>query len=303
MRFGVIKSRDFLIGSFFLICGLVLLFLLVRKPTNNLLAIPYAVIKAFDNAPSCCPSHSPPDAKEKAAARQEAARKLLEPLAEQGCAYAQFLTSRLYAELYGGKDERAVKWALEAADQGIPEAQFEVGYLYDNGWVVEEDQKEAVKWWQRAAERGLVAAQGQIGALYLEGSKGVPRDYTEAEKWLRRAAEKDSFDAKQALGKMYLNGWGVNKNNVLAFMWYGLTVSNYHGEKEDIAFDVQETSQYVPGIKPEEISEGRHLIEEWEKNHPEFSRSALSQRYFNKSWKHKENEDVPCNYSGPLLGH
>ena len=66
-----------------------------------------------------------------------------------------------------------------AAEQGLAEAQNNLGALYGDGKGVPQDYTEAVKWYRLSAEQGLAEAQNKLGALYGDG-KGVPQDYTEA---------------------------------------------------------------------------------------------------------------------------
>ena len=61
------------------------------------------------------------------------------------------------------------------AEQGNSDAQFSLGYMYDNGHGVLEDDVEAVRWYRLAAEQGKVYAQFNIGVMYATG-KGVLKD-------------------------------------------------------------------------------------------------------------------------------
>jgi TPR repeat protein len=63
---------------------------------------------------------------------------------------------------------------------------------------VPRDYVEAVKWWRLAAEQGLANAQYKLGFAYSEG-KGVPRDDTEAVRWWRLAAEQNVANAQSNL--------------------------------------------------------------------------------------------------------
>jgi TPR repeat protein len=69
------------------------------------------------------------------------------------------------------------------AQNGNPEAQASMGYLYEIGRGVPQDFTQAAIWYRRAAEQGLSWAQFQLGMLYDLGH-GVPVDVVEAEKWL-----------------------------------------------------------------------------------------------------------------------
>ncbi len=53
----------------------------------------------------------------------------------------------------------AVKWFRKAAEQGYARAQFNLGWMYDNGRGVSKDESEAVKWYRKAAEQGHACAQ------------------------------------------------------------------------------------------------------------------------------------------------
>jgi TPR repeat protein len=51
------------------------------------------------------------------------------------------------------KDEKqAVEWFLEAAEQGLPEAQATLGWMYEHGRGVAKDEKKAAEWYRKAEE-------------------------------------------------------------------------------------------------------------------------------------------------------
>ena len=84
------------------------------------------------------------------------------------------------------------------AEQGNAEAQFSLGFRYDEGEGVPRDSQEAVKWWRKAAEQGHDQAQFNLGDMYARGD-GVSEDKTEAMKWLRFAAEQGHAEAQFSL--------------------------------------------------------------------------------------------------------
>jgi uncharacterized protein len=63
-------------------------------------------------------------------------------------------------------DAEAVKWYRMAAEQGLANAQLNLGVMYDYGQGVPEDDAEAVKWYRMAAEQGLANAQFNLGYMY-----------------------------------------------------------------------------------------------------------------------------------------
>ena len=60
----------------------------------------------------------------------------------------------------------AVKWYRKTAEQGIAEAQFNLGVCYAKGKGVDKDGVEAVKWYRLAAEQGDERAQLNLGIIF-----------------------------------------------------------------------------------------------------------------------------------------
>ena len=110
------------------------------------------------------------------------------------------------------------------ADQGNAEAQFNLGFLYENGKGVAKDNVEAVKWYRKAAEQGDASAQTNLGFMY-ENGKGVAKDNVEAVKWYRKAAEGGDAEAQFNLGVMYMLGKGVKKSAVDAYVWFNFAAA------------------------------------------------------------------------------
>ncbi len=108
-------------------------------------------------------------------------------------------------------DVEAVKWSRKAAEQGHAAAQNNLGWMYGNGRGVAQDDVEAVKWYRKAAEQGYADAQVHLGWMYEKG-RGVAQDDVEAVKWYRKAAEQGEMYAQNNLGAMYLEGKGIAKN-------------------------------------------------------------------------------------------
>lgn len=73
------------------------------------------------------------------------------------------------------------------AAQGYAVAQFNLGVLHDTGRGVWQDHKLAAQWYRKAAKQGHAAAQFNLGGLYYEG-QGVPKDLVRASIWFTLAA-------------------------------------------------------------------------------------------------------------------
>ena len=82
-----------------------------------------------------------------------------------------------------------------SAEQGDAEAQFNLGWCYDNGRGVAKDYVEAVKWYRQAAEQGHPEAQFNLGCCYANG-QAVVKDKVEAYAWFSMAAKADSDAAE-----------------------------------------------------------------------------------------------------------
>jgi localization factor PodJL len=189
-------------------------------------------------------------AKEMAATREE-------PIAPQDGARPADATAVL-PEAIGPANLR------QAAVNGDPQAQYEVGTRFADGKSVPQDLTQAFAWYQRAATRGFVAAQFRLAGL-LERGTGVARDLERAKVWYRRAAEnghvkamhnlavlnarKDAHgdfvsaakwfreaaehgltDSQYNLGLLYQKGMGVTKSLPESYMWFAL--ASRGGDKE-----------------------------------------------------------------------
>src|SRR5438874_13835835 len=55
------------------------------------------------------------------------------------------------------------------AEKGDAQAQFDLGFMYDEGKSVERDSTEATKWYRKAAEQGFAKAQLNLAAMYESG--------------------------------------------------------------------------------------------------------------------------------------
>jgi uncharacterized protein len=87
----------------------------------------------------------------------------------------------------------------------------------------------ALREWQSLAEQWQVKeAQFNLGFLY-ENGQGVPQDYLQARQWYAKAAAQGCADAQSRLGRLYEFGHGVTEDYVQAYKWYILGAA--HGDK------------------------------------------------------------------------
>ena len=63
--------------------------------------------------------------------------------------------------------------ALDAAEEGDADAQFNLGYMYSEGKGVSQDNKEAVKWWRLSAEQRNERAQVCLTIMHDDSLDGL----------------------------------------------------------------------------------------------------------------------------------
>jgi len=118
----------------------------------------------------------------------------------------------------GGDHGTALRLFRTLAEQGLAQAQYNLGLLCHEGHGGPRDYAEAALWYRKAAEQGVALAQTGLGLLYDEGL-GVPQDYAEAAKWYRLAADQGVALAQTGLAFMYARGDGVIQDDRLAQTW------------------------------------------------------------------------------------
>ena len=79
--------------------------------------------------------------------------------------------------------------------------------MYTEGSGVPQDFGMAVSWYRKAAEQGLAEAQANLGVMFDEGL-GIRQNLSAAAWWYRRAAEQGIAKAQTNLANMYEAGHG-----------------------------------------------------------------------------------------------
>ena len=143
----------------------------------------------------------------------------------------------------------------QAAEDGDPFAQFEMGLDFDFGTYGEQDFQKAADYLTKAANQGHQSAEGNLLLQHVLGQAktyppevvfarlknrarsgdreaqnnfglcfqfgyGAAQDYGKAAVWFRRAAEGGLATAKFNLGGLYYEGNGPEKDPTLAIEWY-----------------------------------------------------------------------------------
>lgn len=80
------------------------------------------------------------------------------------------------------------------ADQGNPQAQFNIGWMYANGYGLRINETIALSWWLKAAEQNHPDAMHNVALAYLDG-EGTEKDREQGYDWLLRASKHGDDDA------------------------------------------------------------------------------------------------------------
>jgi TPR repeat protein len=141
----------------------------------------------------------------------------LQKAADQGDAKAQWNMGSIFASGRGGvKRDLPAAFALcrKAAAGGFVPAQATLGMLFTRV----RDYAQAALWLQKAAEQGDPEAQYNLGLAYIKG-RGVAADFGVAFSWMVKAAEQGLAPAQARLGLLYVTGDGVALDPIEAHKW------------------------------------------------------------------------------------
>ena len=115
-----------------------------------------------------------------------------------------------------------VAWFQRAAEAGSPEAEFNVGVMYDRGFGIGRNAEKAVEWYRKAVEAGVAPAKHNLALMLREG-RGAPQDGPKAVELLRDAAHQGMTASMFALGDTYEHGGAVLKDPAAALAWFAIT--------------------------------------------------------------------------------
>jgi clan AA aspartic protease (TIGR02281 family) len=118
------------------------------------------------------------------------------------------------------KETRAATLCSAMASQGDAIAQRILGYLYDVGQSVPQNDAQAARWYMRASNQGDSGAQCNLAGLYSDG-RGVEQDYAKAAFWARKGvAGINGIGCAYVLGTLYRDGTGVEQDYAKARSWF-----------------------------------------------------------------------------------
>jgi TPR repeat protein len=174
------------------------------------------------------------------------------------------LARRLLQGVDVTKDQQAgAGWLLRAAQHGSAQAAFNVGVMYERGFVVERDSTRAVEWYRKAVEANLPMAKHNL-ALLLRDGKGAPRNGKEAIDLLRSATRQGMAASMFALGDIYERGDVTAKDPATALAWFAITAeferqTNRNGESMLARTALERVQALQRGMLPAELERAQQI--------------------------------------------
>ncbi len=140
-------------------------------------------------------------------------------------------------------DPKAVALLQKVADQGLPKAQFRLGALYSGeSHLIPEDPSQARNWTEKAAGNGVTKAMYNLGLYYYNGYGGE-KNHVLAANWFRKSAENGLFEGQYNLGLMYQQGDGVPLDPSEAYKWLKLAAKSKPADRDAVANAAEVRSQ------------------------------------------------------------
>jgi len=123
-----------------------------------------------------------------------------------------------------------------ASDQGDAQAQYDLGYMYEEGRGVKQDSTKAMQCYLKAAEQGHAKAQYELGLMYARLPVNKKNE-EEAIRWIqtamdgfREAAEQGDAEAQCRLGEIYDTARSGSQSRKVKMIAAALGLSS--GEKD-----------------------------------------------------------------------
>jgi TPR repeat protein len=88
------------------------------------------------------------------------------------------------------------------AESGDAEAQYNIGWMYLNGYGLMMNDSKALEWWKRASDQGYTDASFSIAMLYSLGEGKVKKDMDKAIEYYLMAVEDGHEDANMIIRSM-----------------------------------------------------------------------------------------------------
>lgn len=181
-----------------------------------------------------------------------------EKAAEQGDAFAQYAIGDAYLKGNGTARDlvKARHWLQLSAEQGNEFGQMQLANTYD----AENNGEKYIYWLTKAAEQGLGEAQCNLGVEYVT-AKYIEKDLQKAMYWLEKAKENQIPQAAGALAEIQKMIQDEQREAILkkldADQLYSIGMNHYHDKDYKNAFP------YVEKAAQMELPEAQAMLGIW----------------------------------------
>ena len=103
------------------------------------------------------------------------------------------------------RSEAKMRLYQPLAENGNPDAQFELGVMYHSGFGAPVDLPKSLFWHRKAATQHSAKAERNLASAYYNG-EGVSKNYTLAHDWLTKAAKQGDEEAQRLVRQMEEKG-------------------------------------------------------------------------------------------------
>jgi hypothetical protein len=149
----------------------------------------------------------------------------------------------------------------QKAEQGDPQAQFELGMRYRQGHDTVADPSAALEWFRKAAAQSNTEAMVQLPIMFGTG-RGVTKNVAQAVSWFRQAAELGNASAQFNLGGIYARGEGVMQDYIEAYKWESLAITRA-ADRPDVPTFTAARDTIGRQLTPEQIAEANTRVRQW----------------------------------------
>jgi TPR repeat protein len=166
---------------------------------------------------------------------------------------SQRLENALAAQKAG--DQILARKILESlAVNNNAEAQFRLGRMFEIGTAEgAPDIEKAAAWYKKAAASGIARAKARLGHIYLEGV-GVLQNFAKARTYLSQAADDGDPGAQFDLARLWEHGWGGEKNLPTAYAWFE------YAARQGFEPAVKARDRLLKSLNLDQIAEGQALL-------------------------------------------
>jgi len=187
------------------------------------LLLPFAMTGAFAQAQGQLVDDYATGMKLYKEGRYEEALSAIHKAAAEGGKEAQHQLCVMFKRGQGMKAPdagEAYAWCKKSAAQGYGPAEHEMASSLQTGWGVAKDPATALDYYMKASKQGVPEAQYALGLLYEFGDGGVKQSYYQARTLYMWASGKGYSPATYRVGTLYEEGKGVRPSMAAALLWY-----------------------------------------------------------------------------------